>query len=112
MLAGSWCSDAGRQCAFGDLGGFCWFVIDVASGDDAHVDSAVGRRARDLLDDGSSAFQFLPAAAAARADHDLGDLPGLGELDDRQGGIVGLGLVSVGTDVGGSPAQDGQLLVV
>ena len=63
----------------------------------------------------SGRWTLLPSAPgprpAARADHDLGDVPLPGEVDDRLGRVVAVDLVPFGADVGGHLAQGDQPIV-
>src|ERR1700730_5187834 len=55
----------------------------IPPGDDVHVDSGRCGQSRDLPDDGPPAQYLSPSTAFARADHDLGDMAGAGEVDER-----------------------------
>ncbi len=87
----------GRFDALGEL------EVGIPPGDDVDVDVGGGRQSRDLPDGGTSSHQLLPPAAAARPDHDLGDVPLAGELDERLGRVVTVDLVPFGPDIGGEP---------
>jgi hypothetical protein len=65
-------------------------------GDDMDVDAGRASFPQDPPHDGSSTGEFLPAAAFARADYDLGDLVLLGKGDDGPSRVVGVDLVPPG----------------
>jgi hypothetical protein len=77
-----------------------------------HVDAGWSRQDRDLPDDGTTALQLLPPAAAARTDHNLGDLVSPSEFKECLRGVVSLNFIPMGADVGGQLAEEGQLLVL
>src|SRR5262245_61662155 len=71
----------------------------LAAGDDVDVDAEPARLPDDPPDVGAAAGEFLPPAALAGADHDLGDLVLPGEFDDGLSGIVILYVMPAGADV-------------
>ena len=83
----------------------------ITSGDDVDVDCSRCGQSRDLPDVGAPAKEFSPPTALARADHDLGDVAGASEVDERLGRIVASDLVPFGADIGGQLSQCYQLIV-
>ena len=70
-----------------------------AAGDDVHVDADRAGLPDDAPHDRATSHQFLPAAALAGADDDLGDLVFTGEAGDGAGRIVIVQLVPAGAEV-------------